>query len=554
MNPAGLPPGDGAARWAGTAMRTPDRATDKTPGAPREADPDGARGRPDRESSREQRDGGAPVTQSEPLRHPLRWSYRLKVPLALGVVALAAGIAVATTTYLLVYRYVEANAVAQAQRLARTLARSLAPAVLANDVWQAFQTVRASSLASAPGAVPSVHVWVIDAEDTVFVALDPHSHPLGTPASRLPGPLAAAARWIGEQRSEATYVREDEASNSLIVAERLVGEEEALLGGVIVQQERAISRAQAREVAERLAALGSIAIIIVGGLGWFGGRRMIRPLERLRAAMRAAPTSNVRPAVGEVSRLNDEVGDLGAAFLGMMDEIDAKRRLEREMLNAERMASIGRLAAGIAHEVNNPLGGMLAAITNRRLRGGVDEATDRTLALLERGLQQIHSTVNALLNEARRELHELRDDDLHDLYLLLHPEAHNRGCALDWQVRVPAGGALPSVPVRQVLLNLTLNAIAAAGGGSVQVRTEEIGGEWRLHIANTGAALGAGDFAQLVEAQPRSDDGRTGLGLWITARILHTVGGRLELAAAPAGSFATELIAAFPLQPSSASQ
>jgi len=97
MNPAGLPPGDGAARWAGTAMRTPDRATDKTPGAPREADPDGARGRPDRESSREQRDGGAPVTQSEPLRHPLRWSYRLKVPLALGMVALAAGIAVATT-------------------------------------------------------------------------------------------------------------------------------------------------------------------------------------------------------------------------------------------------------------------------------------------------------------------------------------------------------------------------------------------------------------------------------------------------------------------------
>lgn len=483
-------------------------------------------------------------------RRALRWSYRLKVPLALGLVALVAGIAVATTTYLLVFRYVEANAVAQAQRLARTLARSLAPPVLANDVWRAYQTVRASSLVSAPEAVPSVQVWVIDTQATVFVALDPQNYPLGTPISRLPAQLTAAARWIGEaQRPGASYVREDEASSSLVVAERLIGEEETLLGGVIVQQERAISRAQARDVAERLALLGSITIILVAGLGWVGGRRMIRPLEKLRASMREAPTSNVRPAVAEVSHLNDEVGDLGSAFLGMMDEIDAKRQLEREMLNAERMASIGRLTAGIAHEVNNPLGGMLNAIVNRRLRGGVDEATERTMALLERGLQQIHSTVNALLNEARRELHELRDDDLHDLYLLLHPEAHGSDCVLDWRVQVPAGGPLPSVPVRQVLLNLTLNAIAAAGaGGRVQVLAEQSKDEWRVRVANTGAAFPAAQLAQLIEAQPRSDDGRAGLGLWITARILHTVGGRLELATTPGHGFATELVATFPLR------
>ncbi len=480
-------------------------------------------------------------------RRSLRWSYRLKVPLALGLVALAAGIAVATTTYLLVYRYVEASAVAQAQRLARTLARSLAPAVLANDVWQAFQTVRAASLATAAEAAPSVQVWVIDAQDEVFVALEPQRYPLGLPASRLPPPLAAAARWIGEERPGSSYVVEDEETNTLIVAERLVGEEATLLGGVIVQQERAIPRAQAREIAERLALLGSIAIIAVAAAGWFGGRRMIRPLEKLRSSMRQAPTSNVRPAVAEVSRLNDEVGDLGTAFLGMMDEIDAKRRLEREMLQAERMASIGRLTASIAHEVNNPLGGMLAAIANRRLRGSVDEATERTLALLERGLQQIHSTVSALLNEARRELHELRDDDVHDLYLLLHPEARNLDCALDWRVQPPQGARLPSVPVRQVLLNLTLNAIAAAAQGRVRVLAESVDGAWRVRVANTGAALTAPQFAQLLEAQPRSDDGRTGLGLWITARILHTVGGRLELAPQASPGFATEIVATFPL-------
>ncbi|MCC7218246.1 MAG: HAMP domain-containing histidine kinase [Burkholderiales bacterium] len=482
-------------------------------------------------------------------RPALRWSYRLKVPLALSAVALAAGVAVAMTTYLLVYRFVEASATAQAQRLARTLARSLVQPVLANDVWQAFRTVRASALASGAEAAPDVQVLVLDAQGTVFVARDPRAFPLGTPAARLPPPLAAAARWVEEGHSGAEgYRDDDEARNSLVVAERLTGEEGAPVGGVIVQQERGIPRAQARAVAERLALLGSVAIVIVAVAGWAVGRRIIGPLEKLRRSMQAAPAEDVRPAVAEVSRLNDEVGDLGGAFLGMMDEIDAKRRLEREMLDAERMASIGRLTAGIAHEVNNPLGGMLSAIENRRLRGSLDEATTRTLALLERGLRQIHSTVNALLNEARRELHELSDDDVHDLYLLLHPEAVGAQCGLDWDVRVPAGGALPSVPVRQVILNLSLNAIAAAGrDGRVSVATDENADRWRLVVLNTGATLDPQALAALVRGDGGGHDGRTGLGVWVTARILHTLGGTLDLVPdAAARGFATGLSATFP--------
>ncbi len=478
----------------------------------------------------------------------LRWSYRLKVPLALIAVALLAGVTVATVTYLLVYRHVEANTLAQTQRLARTLARSLVQPMLADDVWRGYQMVRASSLAVHTEDVAAPDIVVVDARGQVFVALDPLAHPVGTHLGHLPEPLAAAARWSLAAAGDAPYLREDEVSGLTIVAERVVADEEVAVGAVLVQQEHGITRAQARAVAQRLAAFGAAAIAAVALLGWFVGRLMVRPLEKLRVAMQAAPASDIAPYVAEVSRLNDEVGDLGRAFAAMVAEIGAKRELEREMLQAERMASIGRLTAGIAHEVNNPLGGMLHAIENRRLRGGVDDATERTLALLERGLRQIHSTVNALLNEARREVHELRDDDLHDLYLLLHPEALSAACTLDWRPQPPPGRALPSVPVRQVLLNLTLNAIAAAGsGGRVQVLAEPSDGAWRVRVANTGAALDAPHLAQLLEAQPRSDGGRTGLGLWITARVLHTVGGRLELAAAPPAGFATELVAVFPL-------
>lgn len=481
---------------------------------------------------------------------PPRWSYRLKVPLALSAVALAAGVAVATMTYLLVFQYVEANATAQMQRLARTLARSLVQPVLSNDVWQAYNTVRASSLSTPSDPVSAIQVLVVDAQGAVFVALDPKAFPIGTNASLLTPNLAGAARWVIDGRAGVTsYRSEDDEAKTVVVAERLIGEEETLLGGVIVQQEQGIPRAQARAVAERLTLLGSLVIACIAAIGWIVGRRMTGPLEKLRRSMQAAPSEDVRPSVAEVSRLNDEVGDLGTAFLGMMAELDAKRQLERDMLNAERMASIGRLTAGIAHEVNNPLGGMLNAIDNRRLRGDVDGATERTLGLLERGLQQIHSTVNALLNEARRELHELREDDLHDLYLLVHPEAVSAQCALDWDMAVPTVGTLPSVSVRQVILNLTLNAISASGnGGRVRVASEDQPGRWCLKVSNTGRALGAEALAHLLQGQVAGDGGRTGLGLWITARILHTLGGSIELLERGTDpAFATTLVATFPI-------
>jgi signal transduction histidine kinase len=483
-------------------------------------------------------------------REPLKWSYRVKVPLALTLVALLAGIAVATGTYLLVYRYVEANALAQTQRLARTLARSLVQPVLSNDVWQAFQTVRASSLAATPAGVPSLQIVVIDAQGEVFVALDPGTYPIGTPAARLPAAQAQAAAWVVARAGrEGGYVRDDDASGTLLVAERLIGEEDALIGGVIVQQEHGISRAQARGVARQLALLGAAAILLVGAVGWVAGRRMIRPLEMLRAAMRAAPSDDVRPAVSRVSRLNDEVGELGRAFLHMMDEIRAKQEMERHMQQAERMASIGQLSAGIAHEVNNPLGGMLAAIENRRLRGSVDEATERTMALLERGLRQVHDTVQALLNEARSERHPLASADLHDLELLLRPEAEQARCTLDWRLDAPALPGLPAVPVRQVVLNLTLNAIAAAGrGGRVRVWAGDVPQGWEVRVGNTGAALSDAQFAELVSGSARSPDGRLGLGLWITARILHALGGRLRLDRGQDHALATVLVAAFVIQ------
>ncbi len=478
------------------------------------------------------------------------FGYRLKVPLALMAVALVSGILVAATTYTLVDRHVETNAEAETRRLAGTLARALVQPVLRNDVWQAFQTMRAAAQPPGAAAAQTVDVVALDARGQVFATPSPRVHPLGQHLSALPAPLSQAARQVLESSPPAPARVEVPDSGVLVLAAPIVGEEDTVLGVVLASHPRALTDAQRSAVIRQLVGLGAVAMLVVALAGAVIGLRMTAPLARLRAVMQAAPRrtgieeQTARAELDAVCARRDEVGELGRSFAAMLDQIAAQQELERHMLEAERMASIGQLTAGIAHEVNNPLGGMLAAIENRRLRGGVDDATAHALALLERGLRQVHDTVQALLNEARSERHPLSESDLHDLELLLRPEAEHVRCRLDWDAHLP-GKELPAVPVRQVLLNLTLNAIAAAGPhGQVEVWTSEDAGAWQVWVGNSGPALDASKLAALTQGSERASDGRLGLGLWITARILHTLGGRLRLAP-PDDTLGTVLVAEF---------
>jgi signal transduction histidine kinase len=480
-----------------------------------------------------------------------RFGYRLKVPAALMAVALVSGIVVAATTYTLVDHHVEANAEAETRRLAGTLARALAQPMLRNDVWQAYDMLRATTPAASTAPFEQVvQVVVLDTRGQVFASPTPRQHPLGQHLSQLPDALTEAARRVlATDPPQPARVQAAEG-NVLVLAEPILGDEDSLLGVVLASHPRALTESQRAAVVRQLLLLGALAMLFVAAIGGVLGMRLLAPLSRLRQAMLAAPrrdeTADARLALQQVSARDDEIGELGRSFGAMLDQIAAQQELERHMLQAERMASIGQLTAGIAHEVNNPLGGMLAAIENRRLRGGLDESSERTLDLLERGLRQVHATVQALLNEARSEGHALAEEDLRDLELLLRPEAEHVHCALDWSLTLPQHAHLPAVAVRQVLLNLSLNAIAAAGrGGRVRVWVQQDDDQWCVRVGNTGQALDETRLAMLTQGTERSAAGRLGLGLWITARILHTLGGRLRLAP-PQAELGTVLEAQFP--------
>jgi two-component system, NtrC family, sensor kinase len=202
------------------------------------------------------------------------------------------------------------------------------------------------------------------------------------------------------------------------------------------------------------------------------------------------------------------------------------------MIAASRLASIGRLTAGIAHEINNPLGGMLNAINTCKRHGDADPVTARTISLVERGLVQIKETISALLVEAKIESHALTREDLEDVHTLVVPEADKKRLTVRWNNSVEGSVPLHSTHLRQVLINLLLNAIQAAAehgyvACNIQADTERL----TIDVANDGQALSAAQLEHLFE--PFSSDTGTGLGLWIVYQVTHQLRGEIRVTNGP---------------------
>jgi signal transduction histidine kinase len=194
---------------------------------------------------------------------------------------------------------------------------------------------------------------------------------------------------------------------------------------------------------------------------------------------------------------------------------------------------VGRLAAGIAHEINNPLGGMLNAISNHRRRGGADPQSEKTLALIERGLTQIRDTVSALLVETKLESRALMPEDLEDTRTLISADVQTRRLNLDWRNEVSETLPLPSAQVRQILLNLLLNAVAASPeGASVKCAIERTGGNLLLSVGNAGPVIPERRRQHLFE--PYFGEGEVhGLGLWVTYQLVCQLKGDIRLESVP---------------------
>ncbi len=267
---------------------------------------------------------------------------------------------------------------------------------------------------------------------------------------------------------------------------------------------------------------------------------VVKRLTVLTRAMAAFPGEGA--GLAGLQRSRDEIGllsqgfsELGTRLIASQDELE---RTRQQMFQTEKMASLGRLSAGIAHEVNNPLGGMRNCVKSMKDAPDDRGLQGRYLELLDKGLQRIEKTMRQLLNFGRPEPLQARpvavDDVIRECLDLL--AYRMRDIELTLELGLVGSQALDAEAVKQVVLNLLLNAIQAMpSGGRLLVRTGQGRGEVEIAFCDSGVGIAP-------EEQPRIFDpfyttkevGQgTGLGLSVSYALVNRMGGDIAVVSAP---------------------
>ena len=287
-----------------------------------------------------------------------------------------------------------------------------------------------------------------------------------------------------------------------------------------------------------VAALKSLAVnatlaIALAGASFVLLHRLLRPLKLLEGALVRAAAGDPQPVPLEgAGRLNRRILLLLREYNRMTEASLERRQLRIAQAERLRAADLGRLAATIAHEVRNPLAGMLNAVDTARRYRDDREAVAQSLDLLERGLSAIERVVETTLSLHRppTEGQDIRKIDLDDLERLIAPVAARRGLRLIWHADLVRNLPLESSVVRQIVLNLALNATAAARpGGLVSVRIDASADELTLDVGDDGPGLDRSIAERLARMDlDWIDTTEGGIGLGVVMRAVSSLGGSIE--------------------------
>jgi signal transduction histidine kinase len=266
---------------------------------------------------------------------------------------------------------------------------------------------------------------------------------------------------------------------------------------------------------------------------------LIRPILSLNQTMKRAGLGDL--GVRASARTGDEVGELADAFNRMMDELEAARDREKvqraQLAHTEKMAAVGTLAAGVAHEVNNPLAGVLACVENMKSDPDDVEQRERYLDLIVDGLNRIERTVNTLLNFSRQREMSLEETSLnHNLKHVVELVGYQlRRAGIEVRFDLDPKGAVvlaDHFQMEQLFLNLVLNAVQAMPrGGELVLRTRVADDVVAAEVRDTGTGIPEEIRDRIFDPffTTREVGEGTGLGLSVSDSIVAAHGGTITV-------------------------
>ncbi|MGZ4788797.1 MAG: sensor histidine kinase [Terriglobales bacterium] len=268
-----------------------------------------------------------------------------------------------------------------------------------------------------------------------------------------------------------------------------------------------------------------------------------RPMLELESSIQRVSEGDLQATVSFADR-NDDIGDLGRNFNTMVEQLrESREEIERlhatQMSRAEHLATLGELAAGLAHEIRNPLAGIAGVMDIIGRDVPATSAAQDVLKDVREEVLRINRIVTDLLETARpkapqKQLADLNTTAEHAL-MFAREQAKSKPIHIGFtrSEDLPPFQHDPS-QIHQVLLNLMLNAIQAIDGpGSVSVTVEQRDGMAAVDVTDTGPGIPPETLQNIFRPFFTTKGHGTGLGLSLAKRIVEDHGGRIQVASMP---------------------
>lgn len=321
----------------------------------------------------------------------------------------------------------------------------------------------------------------------------------------------------------------------------------------------------------------ALVLVIAAAAGMIFRRFVHQPISRLQEGTRRIAEGDLATRIDvrgghELALLADDFNSMADDLQrtsqqitewshSLEDKVEAKtaelRSAQSQVLHMEKMASLGKLSATVAHEINNPLSGVLtyARLVERELADQpVDEAVraelTRYLHLVQRETSRCSQIVNNLLVFARRTATEMTAVDVNEIVerslMLVRHHLEISGIALERELLEGDPGIVADAgQLQQALVALLVNAVEAMrDGGRLAVRLRGEADRVRIEVEDTGSGIPADALPQIFEPffSTKTQESGAGLGLAVVYGIVHRHGGTIGVASEPGRGTTFDLV------------
>jgi two-component system NtrC family sensor kinase len=344
----------------------------------------------------------------------------------------------------------------------------------------------------------------------------------------------------GKKWTDRAFVVSDWYITAYEPIEDIFGERVGMLYVGVLEAKYADMRRKALSVLVLIIVAGMVLAI---GLGYVLEKKIMSPVHRLIKASHQVSDGSLTPEMGPISK--GEIGVLQNTFQDMVAAMGRRRAAaENRLLQSEKQASVGRLAAGVAHEINNPLTGVLTYTHMLLRRKDIGDDIRSDLQTIAESTERVRKIVKGLLDFSRQTKLDQEPTEVNRLVRSTISIMENQALVKGVSIEFNPGENLPLLTLdrsqfQSVLLNIIINALdATEPGGSIRVSTgislsaSDAGKKGvEIAIADTGCGIPQEDLDKLFDPffTTKEVGQGTGLGLSVSFGIVQRHGGTIRV-------------------------